>query len=142
MPLVILLRTRSLRQHSPGDLHGQYFDLARIFEMNGYPAHNNRCDPQHLLGSLLWHSYKCITSMTLLTLARRRYIFNGDFVDRGAFGVEVVLTLFAWKASTSIRMQGGGKTGVLGPENPAAACVGYFCIAVFGLSVFCILCES
>jgi len=51
-----------------GDLHGQYFDLAKIFEMNGNPSVSNR------------------------------YVFNGDFVDRGAFGVEVVLTLFAWKA--------------------------------------------
>lgn len=50
-----------------GDLHGQYFDLQKIFEMNGNPSKSNR------------------------------YLFNGDFVDRGAFGVEVVLTLFAWK---------------------------------------------
>jgi hypothetical protein len=24
-------------------------------------------------------------------------LFNGDFVDRGAFGVEVMITILAWK---------------------------------------------
>mmetsp|Transcript_13091 Transcript_13091/g.28850 ORF Transcript_13091/g.28850 Transcript_13091/m.28850 type:complete len:526 (+) Transcript_13091:186-1763(+) len=50
-----------------GDVHGQYYDLLNIFEMNGLPSEDNP------------------------------YIFNGDFVDRGSFSVEVIIALFAWK---------------------------------------------
>ena len=50
-----------------GDVHGQYYDLVNIFEINGVPSERNP------------------------------YLFNGDFVDRGSFGVETVLTLFAFK---------------------------------------------
>lgn len=46
---------------------GQFYDFINIFETNGYPDEN--------------HSY----------------LFNGDFVDRGSFSVEVILTLFAYK---------------------------------------------
>jgi len=51
-----------------GDTHGQYYDLLNIFKINGIPSEENP------------------------------YLFNGDFVDRGSFSVEVILCLLAWKA--------------------------------------------
>uniref|UniRef100_A0A8C6T9G3 Serine/threonine-protein phosphatase n=1 Tax=Neogobius melanostomus TaxID=47308 RepID=A0A8C6T9G3_9GOBI len=50
-----------------GDTHGQYYDLLNIFTLNGLPSETNP------------------------------YLFNGDFVDRGSFSVEVILTLFGFK---------------------------------------------
>ena len=50
-----------------GDVHGQYYDLLNIFKINGYPSKENP------------------------------YLFNGDFVDRGSFSVEIIITLIAWK---------------------------------------------
>jgi len=50
-----------------GDTHGQYYDVLNIFALNGYPSSNNP------------------------------YLFNGDFVDRGSFSVEVILTFLLFK---------------------------------------------
>ena len=50
-----------------GDIHGQFYDLLNIFAINGYPSEDNL------------------------------YLFNGDFIDRGSFGVETIITLMAFK---------------------------------------------
>ncbi len=50
-----------------GDVHGQFYDLLNIFHLNGMPSEENP------------------------------YLFNGDFIDRGSFSVEVILTLLSWK---------------------------------------------
>ncbi|KAF8068441.1 PU1 [Scenedesmus sp. PABB004] len=52
-----------------GDTHGQFHDLVRLFELFGHPS------------------------------AERAYVFNGDYVDRGAWGVETLALLLAWKVA-------------------------------------------
>mgnify|MGYP002007371252 CR=1 FL=1 len=51
----------------------QFYDLLNIFETFGYPSETNP------------------------------YLFNGDFVDRGSFSLEVVLLLFSFKVTTRAR---------------------------------------
>jgi len=50
-----------------GDVHGQFYDLLNIWEINGMPSEENP------------------------------YLFNGDFVDRGSFSLEIMMTFFSMK---------------------------------------------
>ena len=50
-----------------GDTHGQFHDVCHLLEKNGNPSKD------------------------------RIYVFNGDFVDRGAWGIETLILLCCWK---------------------------------------------
>jgi serine/threonine-protein phosphatase 5 len=50
-----------------GDIHGQYYDLLHVLDVNGLPSPKNM------------------------------YLWNGDFVDRGSFSVECITLLLAFK---------------------------------------------
>lgn len=89
---VILVSVEPTCLRSPFVVCLQFYDLLNIFELNGLPSEENP------------------------------YLFNGDFVDRGSFSLEVILTLFAFKCM-----------------SPSGKCT---CFAVFLLLFFSLFNEK
>lgn len=59
-----------------GDIHGQFYDLLTLLKLNSSPDNESiGYSPSH------------------------NFLFLGDYVDRGVFGVEVVLLLLSIKVS-------------------------------------------
>eukprot|EP00727_Mastigamoeba_balamuthi_P001451 m51a1_g11302 putative serine threonine protein phosphatase 2b catalytic (520) ;mRNA; r:71032-73204 len=70
-----------------GDLHGQFYDLISIFDIAGQPS------------------------------AENRFLFLGDYVDRGDFSIEIALFLFACKLNwpqSVFMLRGNHETRLLG----------------------------
>jgi serine/threonine-protein phosphatase 5 len=65
-----------------GDVHGQLHDLLFLLRDAGYPSKD------------------------------RIFVFNGDYVDRGAWGLETFLLLLAWKVKKKLFFSSFGKVEV------------------------------
>ncbi len=103
-----------------GDVHGQFYDLLRIWELNGLPSpenpylFNGKGQQTYDLQRVRFVSkeqpsrhpraaspggteHVLVVSCSACTVRAIRC--TGDFVDRGSFSVEVILALLAYKVS-------------------------------------------
>ena len=85
---VVLLFSHSV----VGDLHGQFYDLLRLFEVVGSATSSSS-------SSSLSSSSSSSSSATPPT----QFLFLGDYVDRGCFATEIVIFLYACKLATPHR---------------------------------------
>mmetsp|Transcript_15393 Transcript_15393/g.19234 ORF Transcript_15393/g.19234 Transcript_15393/m.19234 type:complete len:490 (-) Transcript_15393:160-1629(-) len=67
LPSLISIPTPTTKITVCGDTHGQFYDVLNIWKINGYPSATNP------------------------------YLFNGDFVDRGSFSLEVIVSYLLLK---------------------------------------------
>jgi hypothetical protein len=90
-----------------GDVHGQLRDVLLLFQLYGYPSHQPG-DVESI-----------------------SYVFNGDWVDRGAHQLELVVLLLALKARAHTRkvlsregaQQGSSRSSRRRSASPASPCI-------------------
>lgn len=68
-----------------GDTHGQFNDVVRLFEYNGWPPNTRYL----FLGKFIPPNYVKICFST--------YLILGDYVDRGKQNIETMILMFAFK---------------------------------------------
>lgn len=69
-----------------GDTHGQFNDVIRLFEHNGWPPKTRYL----FLGKQILTLFKC-------TGASKYNLFSGDYVDRGKQSIETICLMFTFK---------------------------------------------
>jgi len=79
-----------------GDVHGQLHDLLFLLQDAGYPSKD------------------------------RIFVFNGDYVDRGAWGLETFLLLLAWKVKIQFLVFGILKVSIFSKKLYIFFCAFYF----------------
>ncbi|EPT28004.1 kelch repeat domain containing/Serine/threonine protein phosphatase protein [Toxoplasma gondii ME49] len=77
-----------------GDIHGQYYDLMRLFHLYKMPVEEERSDE---FAGTSGGQHGAATTSAVGDIDTNDYLFLGDYVDRGLNSLETICLLFALK---------------------------------------------